>query len=105
MICEKRLTFGRAGRSAGKYEICQGILIHGFRIILSGFLDGTNEIIERSFPFHLSFKNENPIRFRESSLLGGNPCSLEIPRTREDLSYLGDFDEVLHLIWSRGRRE
>ena len=57
----QKCTFGQAGRSAGKHEVRRGILIHDFRVILSRFFDGTNEIIERPFPFHLSFKNEDPI--------------------------------------------
>ena len=80
--------FGQAGRSTGEYEIRQGILVHGLCVILGRFLDGTNEIIERPFPFHLSFKNENPIKFRESGLLGGDPSVLEIPRTRKDFTDL-----------------
>ena len=94
-------TFGRAGRSAGKDEICQGVLVHGLRVILCGFLNGTNEVIERPFPIHLSFEDENPLRFRESSFLGDDPGVLEIPWAREDLPDLGNFDKVFQLVWGR----
>ena len=97
----KCFTFGRAGRSAGKDEIRQGIRVHGLRVILGGFLNGTSEVIERPFPSHLPFENEDPVRFRESSFLGDDPGVLEIPGAREDLLDLGDFDEMLQLIWGR----
>ena len=98
---QKCLTFGRASRSAGKCEIRQGILIHGFRIILCWFLYRTDKIIERPVPFHLPFENKNPARFRESSFPGDDPSVLEIPGTREDLLDLGNFDEVLQFVRSR----
>jgi len=88
----RRFTFGRAGRSARKDEICQGVFTHVFHIIICRFLDGSNEIIERPVPFHLSFENENPVRLRETSFLGDDPGILKIPRARKDLSDLGDLD-------------
>lgn len=45
-LCEGCLTFGRAGRSAGKYEIRQGVLVHGFDTILCWLLNRANEIVE-----------------------------------------------------------
>ena len=98
-------TFGRAGRSAGEGEIRQGVLAHGLCVILCGFFDGTNEVIERPVPFHLSFEDEDPVRFRESSLFGDDPGVLEILQARKDLRDPGDFDEVFQFVWSRRRRE
>ena len=57
----KNFTFGRTSCPTGKEEVRQGVLAHGFRVILCGFLDGTNEVIKRSIPFHTSFDNEDPI--------------------------------------------
>jgi hypothetical protein len=97
----KSFTFRWTGRSAGKDETRQSVRVYGLRVILCGFLNGTNEVIERPFSFHLPLEDKNPIRFRELGLLGRDPGVLEIPRAREDSLDLGDFDEMFQLVWGR----
>jgi len=99
-ILRKCITFGRTGRSARETEVGQGVFTDGFRVILCGFLDRANEVIERPVPFRLSFENENPIRLRESSFLGDDPGVLKISQACKNLPDLGYFDEVFQLVWS-----
>ena len=93
-MLRKCVTFGRAGRSARKDEICQGVFTDGFHVILRGFINGTNEVIKRPVPLPLSFENENPIRLRESCFLGDDPGVLKIPQARKDLPDPGYSDQV-----------